>query len=809
MLRVLSLALLLLSTSSGFAAQSIADKKASIERGGPEIDLDLSARIAEVNDDLEADRRILLELYQEANRLWQEGADAETMERLRAEVMQVRQRREAQFRDWAEQATAQRADEYALWYQPDTTLGQLIADYGEADVVYVMSPEIASLRLSVSSTLPVPFEAWGDMLDKILSYSGVGMRELSPYVKQLYIHAEDPHSVAHITDQRAELDLIPADQRVCFVLQPHPKEIASRERFLRRFVQEGRASVELVGRQIFVCGTPPMIRELLKVYDFVDSGPGNREFRLIPVVKMSAEEMAGILYTVFGLEQGGSESQREAESSSAQPPKTSPSLAITPLTTLTQSLFLMGTRDDIEAAVRIIEEIEGQVGDVKEKTLHWYQVKHSDPQELAEVLERVYTVMRGEGVEGSEAGPDQQAAPQQQEVPRDINVIRPIQGEYLRGVEQNLRVKPSVVDPGASELPSPAKDLRNFIVEPKIGAIIMIVEKEYLPRLKSLLRRLDIPKQMVEIEVLLVEQRKRLQQDYGMNLLRLGDCAENVHSGCLSWNDTASSASNKGILEFLFQREANGFWPAFDLGLKFLLTQENVIVNSAPTVTTLNQTPATIHIVEEISLSTGVVELDTSNNTSLKDAFTRAQYGITIEVTPIIHLASTDPFDQEGFDYVTMITNIYFDEEAGNSADPSRPDIIRREVSNTVRVADGESLIIGGLRAKTKTDSRDGVPFICDIPGLGKLFSTNSEIDQTVETFFFITPKIVGACDQEASRLRRCVQCERPGEGPAYFKLISEAKEQQRQRQRAMGIQRVFEQASLASVEEEAYDGRG
>ena len=56
------------------------------------------------------------------------------------------------------------------------------------------------------------------------------------------------------------------------------------------------------------------------------------------------------------------------------------------------------------------------------------------------------------------------------------------------------------------------------------------------------------------------------------------------------------------------------------------------------------------------------------------------------------------------------------------ASEDDRPDVHTREVKTLVRVADGERVILGGLRQKEIEKSRDSVPFLGDLPGIGKLF---------------------------------------------------------------------------------------
>ncbi|EPP37196.1 bacterial type II and III secretion system family protein, partial [Chlamydia psittaci 84-8471/1] len=61
---------------------------------------------------------------------------------------------------------------------------------------------------------------------------------------------------------------------------------------------------------------------------------------------------------------------------------------------------------------------------------------------------------------------------------------------------------------------------------------------------------------------------------------------------------------SSGILEFLFKGNTGAsLVPGYDLAYQFLMAQEDVRINASPSVVTMNQTPARIAIVEEMSIA--------------------------------------------------------------------------------------------------------------------------------------------------------------------------------------------------------------
>lgn len=71
------------------------------------------------------------------------------------------------------------------------------------------------------------------------------------------------------------------------------------------------------------------------------------------------------------------------------------------------------------------------------------------------------------------------------------------------------------------------------------------------------------------------------------------------------------------------------------------------------------------------------------------------------------------------------------------------PGLTTRRVNTEVELADGESFMIGGLLDKSLTDTFEKIPFIGDIPILGKLFQSESKTKNDSELIVIVTPEIV------------------------------------------------------------------
>jgi len=694
--------------------------------------------------------------------------------------------------EWKTHATASLSQETeGLWHQPDTTIGQLVIDYGSTEYIWLMPPEIANLKIHVSSQLSVPKSMWYEMLNVLFANNGIGVKPLNTFMRQLYYLKLNQTRTATICDSRDELSLYSQDSRVCFILQPPATELRRVFQFLERFVPQEQMHMQAINNNIVLTGYVREVLEMLKVYDFVVQPKQQQEYRLITLQKAQSEEVSKILLSIFEVEamksliEVGSDRHKPGSHSmpfGANASDSASGFRVVALKNPAQSLFILGRSEQLDKAQSIVQDIESKIGEVQDKVVYWYACKHSEAEELADVLSQVYnkivTSPDAFSVKGGKG--------------RKTIDIRERSYSRQSDSESRLVVNPPKINPSDSSQAKKSYEKHdNFIVDPKTNSIVIVVESYVLPKLKELLKKLDVPKKMVQIDVLLFEKRVSDNNSFGLNLLKLGDAASGKHKGSLAWNTSAKHHSKKkhhedggdgkGILQFLLSRGKNGSIPAYDLAYNFLLAQEDIQINANPTVTCVNQTPAKIAVVEQISINTGVVEIDTTAATRLKDSYSREEYGIIIQMTPTVHAKVDDESDEEtGPKFIHLATDVVFD--TTKPSKDNRPDVTRRNIKNEVRVADGETVILGGLRRKIAHDNQEMIPFLGELPGLGKLFSTTTMTDSTTEMFIFITPRIVPDPIDEYRKLRREAIMTRPGDIPEFLEELNQAQLQEKHR---------------------------
>jgi type IV pilus assembly protein PilQ len=70
------------------------------------------------------------------------------------------------------------------------------------------------------------------------------------------------------------------------------------------------------------------------------------------------------------------------------------------------------------------------------------------------------------------------------------------------------------------------------------------------------------------------------------------------------------------------------------------------------------------------------------------------------------------------------------------------------EEQATVRAIKGDVIVLGGIKRDSTTDAKSGIPFLGNLPFLGKLFSSDAKSKSTEELMFFLTPEIVEDTEQ-------------------------------------------------------------
>jgi len=148
---------------------------------------------------------------------------------------------------------------------------------------------------------------------------------------------------------------------------------------------------------------------------------------------------------------------------------------------------------------------------------------------------------------------------------------------------------------------------------------------------------------------------------------------------------------------------------------------------ASPRIAALNGTTAQILIGDKLA-----VEATTISNGSPITTVTYVEVGIKLEVTPFVNDDGTITahIKPEVSDQTSVTKN-------GN------PNIRTRQAETTLRVKNGETIILGGLMQKQETNDISKVPLLGDLPLVGGFFRTKNTNKTETELIILITPKVI------------------------------------------------------------------
>jgi type IV pilus assembly protein PilQ len=149
---------------------------------------------------------------------------------------------------------------------------------------------------------------------------------------------------------------------------------------------------------------------------------------------------------------------------------------------------------------------------------------------------------------------------------------------------------------------------------------------------------------------------------------------------------------------------------------------------SSPRIITANQKQATIMQGVEIpfqeSASSG------ATTTQFKNAV------LSLKVTPLITPDNRVVLDLD-------VSDDSVGQLVSSATGGSVPSIDTREIITQVLVNDGQTVVLGGILDTTKSKTANKVPWLGDIPVLGNLFKSTTNVNNKTELLIFITPKIL------------------------------------------------------------------
>lgn len=262
-----------------------------------------------------------------------------------------------------------------------------------------------------------------------------------------------------------------------------------------------------------------------------------------------------------------------------------------------------------------------------------------------------------------------------------------------------------------------------------------------IENIKEVIKIVDVPPVQVLIEVKIVDINKADEQkiDNAVSLLysagKTGALFTKYSPGGNSSTDRNGAVAPLDAVggdqgAFSVAHRSKDLLSQFSINA--LITQHKARVLASPSISTLNGREASITIGEKRAYTSS----SNANAAGLQSTTAFVDVGIKLKVLPIV--------SPDG--WITM--KVHPEVSTFLGAIGGTPDISTREADATVRVKDNQTIVIGGLISKSDIRDNDGIPYVKDIPFLGKLFEGHNTKNDNTELVVFITPHIIPMPDQ-------------------------------------------------------------
>ncbi|EMY7928787.1 secretin N-terminal domain-containing protein [Klebsiella aerogenes] len=312
------------------------------------------------------------------------------------------------------------------------------------------------------------------------------------------------------------------------------------------------------------------------------------------------------------------------------------------------------------------------------------------------------------------------------------------------------------------------KDSESTVVpDEKVNAVVINSYGDEESKLRNLITKLDIRRAQVHVEAMIVELTDADGINFGVqwgskdgglmqfsngSQIPLGALAGAVYeaqpdkgSTVIDENgNTTVNPDEKGDVSELLSLLSGyngaaitiqqGNWMALVQALK---SNSAARILSTPSLTTLDNQKASFLVGEEVPVITGSTTSSTNSNPF--QTVDRKNVGTRLTITPQINSG----------DAVQLTLSAEISKVEGSTG----VDVVfaERKLDTTVLADSGSMIVLGGLLDEQQDTSSSEVPFLGEIPLLGKLFRSDSNSSQKRNLMIFIRPTIIRTPDDAAT----------------------------------------------------------
>ena len=477
---------------------------------------------------------------------------------------------------------------------------------------------------------------------------------------------------------------------------------------------------------IIISDTGSNIARLERLIKFLDVPGHDESLQIIPVKNTSAQEIAKLLDEILkGSSSGSSRTTRRSggstSSSRFSSSKTSRSTNISKIIAepRTNAIIAMANAEGARQLRELINKLDTQIVSTNSDKIHVHYLNYGNSEELAKTLSTL--------VSGSSSAKSSSSRP---------------------GVR------------GFSNQPTSGSTLFNGEVkvtaDKNNNALVVTASPTDWITLKSVISKLDIPRDQVYVEGMILETTLTKVRAFGTeyfgaygagNAQRGGFTTGSGITDLLAGNPTSLSGffvggggggtvsvPNPAGGDDLKVNSVNGL-------IRAISSNSATNVLSTPQILALDNTEAEFEVGETVP----VQNQNTSSNGTTSTSTTNQEAKLSLKITPQINKVTR---------FVKLKINQSINEFQGQAevGVSGRPTTVRSAVTE-VMVRDKDTIAMGGLLRNKETITHNKIPLLGDIPVLGWLFKNKRKDVSKVNLLMFMTPTIISPYEKQASKV--------------------------------------------------------
>ena len=290
-------------------------------------------------------------------------------------------------------------------------------------------------------------------------------------------------------------------------------------------------------------------------------------------------------------------------------------------------------------------------------------------------------------------------------------------------------------------LPSSLTKSTQIQVVKSQNALIAVGSYDVLDAISQYIEKMDLPVAQILIEVLVVDMDVEKGHSHGLNLL-FGKASKNMGTEALfpSIDQTLNSKQTQSIFNLLGLGEIISVPKDLVTKIQAMEQEKLLDVKARSQIATLNGETAVITIGQtQYYMLTSEVDYNQGDAVTNKTTqrFEQIAANSNITVTPYV----------TGEGEITCEIVPDFSEPEGSFDSSVPPTLNKRYVKSSVRLRNGETIVLGGMVKESEHDVYNQVPFFGSLPVIGWLFKNVERVKSKSQLLIFVTPHIYYGAD--------------------------------------------------------------